>query len=243
MLSRRILTGLFIALPLVAVVAYTQSHSMISSITAFTNQNSSTTNLSLISDRSNTTISPIPTKANDLQTAVFAGGCFWGVEAVFEHLQGVSNVVSGYSGGTQANANYETVSHGETGHAEVVRVTFDPDQISYEQLLKVFFIVAHDPTELNSQGPDSGTQYRSAIFFTNSDQQRVAKAYISQLDKEHVFPKRIVTQMAPLQKFYPAEDYHQNFLVRNQTYPYIVVNDLPKLDRLRQEFPKLVKGF
>ena len=184
-----------------------------------------------------------PTKANGLQTAVFAGVCFWGVEAVFEHLKGVSNVVSGYSGGSKDTANYETVSHGATGHAEAVQITYDPKQISYEQLLNVFFKVAHDPTELNRQGPDSGTQYRSAIFFANNDQQKVAKDYISQLDKKHVFPQPVVTQMAPLENFYPAEEYHQNFLSRNPTYPYIVVHDLPKLDRLRQEFPKLVKGF
>ena len=241
MLSHRILTGLFISLPIVTMVVYAQSHSMLSSVTGFTNQNSSTINSSLISDRLNTTTSRTPITANGFQTAVFAGGCFWGVEAVFEDLKGVSNVVSGYSGGTQATANYQKVSDGKTGHAEVVRVTYDPNQISYEQLLKVFFIVAHDPTELNSQGPDSGTQYRSAIFFTNGDQQQAAKAYISQLDKEQVFKKPIVTQLAPLEEFHPAEEYHQNFLVRNRTYPYVVVNDLPKLDRLRQEFPKLVK--
>ncbi len=238
MLSRHILTGLFISFPIIAVVAYAGSHSMFPRATAFVNPDASTVSSSLAHDSA-----LIPTKINGLQTAVFAGGCFWGVEAVFEHLKGVSNVVSGYSGGSSNTANYETVSHGETGHAEAVQITYDPQQISYEQLLNVFFKVAHDPTELNRQGPDMGTQYRSAIFFTNGDQGKVAKAHITQLDRAHVFPQPIVTQIAPLQKFYPAEADHQNFLDRNPTYPYIVVHDLPKLNRLRQEFPKLVKGF
>ena len=239
MISRRLLTGLFISLPIVAVVtACAGSNSTFSNPSAVANQSAPGTTRQL-----DNAIALTPTKANGLQTAVFAGGCFWGVEAVFEHLKGVSNVVSGYSGGSKDTANYETVSHGETAHAEVVQITYDPKQISYEQLLNVFFKVAHDPTELNRQGPDTGTQYRSAIFFTNNDQQKVAKAYISQLDKKHVFPQPIVTQMAPLEKFYPAEKYHQDFLARNPTYPYIVAHDLPKLDRLRQEFPQLVKGF
>ena len=234
MISRRLLTGLLISLPIVALAAYAGSHSMFSR--AIANQAAPVT-----TTRSNNTIAIAPTTANGLQTAVFAGGCFWGVEAVFEQLQGVSNVVSGYSGGSPDTANYETVSHGATEHAEAVQITYDPKQISYEQLLNVFFKVAHDPTELNRQGPDTGTQYRSAIFFTNSDQQKTAKAYVSKLDKDRAFPQPIVTQMVSLQKFYPAEDYHQNFLDRNPTYPYIVAHDLPKLDRLRQEFPKLVK--
>ncbi len=238
MLSRHVLTILFISLPIVAVVGYAGSHSMFPSATTFPSLDTPTANSGLMSDSVLT-----PTKANGLQTTVFAGGCFWGVEAVFEHLKGVSTVVSGYSGGSPDTANYETVSYGETGHAEAVQITYDPQQISYEQLLNVFFKVAHDPTELNRQGPDTGTQYRSAIFFTSNNQEKVAKAYISQLDQDHVFSHPIVTKIVPLQKFYAAEEHHQNFLIRNPTYPYIVVHDLPKLDRLRQEFPKLVKGF
>lgn len=230
MISRRFLTVLFISLPIVALLAaYTGSHSTFSNANVVANQEPSLA------------IALAPTKTQGLQTAVFAGGCFWGVEAVFDRLKGVSKVVSGYSGGGKDTANYETVSHGKTGHAEAVQITYDPQQISYEQLLKVFFIVAHDPTELNRQGPDTGTQYRSAIFFANNEQARVAKAYISQLDRSHLLSQPIVTQMVPLQQFYRAEDYHQNFLDRNPTYPYIVINDLPKLDRLREQFPKLVK--
>ena len=176
------------------------------------------------------------------QTAVFSGGCFWGVEAVFEHLKGVSEVVSGYSGGKAATANYETVSSGQTGHAESVKITYDPSQISYSQLLKVFFLVAHDPTQLNRQGPDWGTQYRSVIFFANSEQQRAAQAYINQLNKAHLFRQPIVTQLAPLSSFYAAEDYHQNFIARNPNYPYVVVNDVPKLKQLREQFPEMYKN-
>jgi peptide-methionine (S)-S-oxide reductase len=175
------------------------------------------------------------------QTAVFSGGCFWGVEAVFEHLKGVSEVVSGYSGGKAATANYETVSAGQTGHAESVKITFDPSQISYNQLLKVFLLVAHDPTQLNRQGPDWGRQYRSVIFFANSEQQRAAQAYISQLNKTHLFRQPIVTQLAPLNSFYAAEKYHQNFIARNPSYPYVVVNDLPKLKQLREQFSEMYK--
>ncbi|MGA7953195.1 MAG: peptide-methionine (S)-S-oxide reductase MsrA [Gloeobacterales cyanobacterium] len=176
------------------------------------------------------------------QTAVFSGGCFWGVEAVFEHLKGVSEVVSGYSGGKAATANYETVSSGQTGHAESVKITYDPSQISYSQLLKVFFLVAHDPTQLNRQGPDWGTQYRSVIFFANSEQQRAAQAYISQLNKDHLFRQPIVTQLTPLSNFYAAEDYHQNFIARNPNYPYVLVNDVPKLKQLREQFPAMYKN-
>ncbi|PZV13505.1 MAG: peptide-methionine (S)-S-oxide reductase [Leptolyngbya sp.] len=175
------------------------------------------------------------------QTAVFAGGCFWGMEAVFEHLKGVSDVVSGFSGGDAATANYETVSSGQTGHAEAVKITYDPAQISYGQLLKVYFLVAHDPTQLNRQYPDSGTQYRSAIFATTPEQKRVAQAYIAQLDKNKVFQTPIVTQLIPAASFYPAEEYHQNFIDRNPTYPYVVVHDLPKLNHLKQQFPDLYK--
>lgn len=179
--------------------------------------------------------------AKGKQTAVFAGGCFWGVEAVFEHLKGVSAVVSGYSGGNEATANYELVSAGETEHAEAVQITYDPSQISYGQLLKIYFAVAHDPTELNRQGPDEGTQYRSAIFFTNDEQKQVASAYIEQLNQAQVFSNPIVTQLVPLTAFYAAEDYHQDFVARNPNYPYVVAHDLPKLSQLREQFPDLYK--
>jgi peptide-methionine (S)-S-oxide reductase len=180
-------------------------------------------------------------KVKGEQTIVLAGGCFWGVEAVFEHLKGVSNVVSGYSGGTAATANYDTVSNGTTGHAEAVKITYDPNQISYGKLLKIYFLIAHDPTQVNRQEPDNGTQYRSAIFFTNPDQQRVAKAYIDRLNKARVFPAPIATQVVPLTQFYAAEDYHQNFIARNPNQAYVVRFDLPKLAQLRQQFPKLLK--
>lgn len=179
--------------------------------------------------------------AKGKQTAVFAGGCFWGVEAVFEHLKGVSAVVSGYSGGNEATANYELVSAGESEHAEAVEITYDPSQISYGQLLKIYFAVAHDPTELNRQGPDEGTQYRSAIFFTNDEQKQVASAYIQQLNQAQVFSNPIVTQLVPLTAFYAAEDYHQDFVARNPNYPYVVAHDLPKLSQLREQFPDLYK--
>ncbi|MGE5243163.1 MAG: peptide-methionine (S)-S-oxide reductase MsrA [Betaproteobacteria bacterium] len=175
------------------------------------------------------------------QSAVLAGGCFWGVEAVFERLKGVSDVVSGYAGGSRATANYRIVSLGITGHAESVKITFDPSQITYGQLLKVFFAVAHDPTELNRQGPDEGTQYRSSIFYGSDEQKRVAEAYIAQLDAAHVFRHRIVTTVVPLEGFYPAEAYHQHFLDRHPEYPYIVYNDLPKLRNLKRLFPALLK--
>src|SRR5580765_5672048 len=177
-----------------------------------------------------------------MQTAVLAGGCFWGVEGVFERLNGVTDVVSGYAGGSKSTASYTIVSTGMTGHAESVRITYDPNQISYGQLLKVFFAIAHDPTELNRQGPDEGTQYRSSIFYGNEEQKQVATAYIKQLTDAKVFRRPIVTTVVPLEAFYPAEAYHQNFLVRNLTYPYIVYNDLPKVKHLEQEFPAMVKG-
>jgi peptide-methionine (S)-S-oxide reductase len=176
------------------------------------------------------------------QTAVLAGGCFWGVEAVFEGLAGVSDVVSGFAGGSGATAHYQVVSTGTTGHAESVKITFDPARVSYGQLLKIFFAIAHDPTELNRQGPDEGTQYRSSIFFVNEEQKQVATAYIKQLTDAKIFRRPIVTTVVPLDAFYPAEAYHQNFLVRNPTYPYIVYNDLPKVKHLEQEFPAMVKG-
>ena len=173
--------------------------------------------------------------------AVFAGGCFWGVEAVFERVKGVSDVVSGYAGGNESTAHYEMVGTGRTGHAESVKVTFDPSQITYGKLLQVFFSVAHDPTELNRQGPDEGTQYRSALFYTSDEQKRVAEAYIQQLNGAKVFRHPIVTQVVPLKGFYAAEEYHQNFIERNPDYPYVVYNDLPKLDQLKKKYPDLVK--
>jgi len=173
------------------------------------------------------------------QKAVFAGGCFWGVEAVFRHVAGVSSAVSGYAGGATKKPTYEMVSSGATGHAEAVEVTFDPAKVSYGQHLRVFFSVAHNPTELNRQGPDVGTQYRSAIFFVNDEQRRVAQAYIAQLTAAKAFPSAVVTQVASLTAFYPAEDYHQNYLALHPTQPYIVYNDLPKLDALKSQFPDL----
>ncbi len=177
--------------------------------------------------------------AKSLQTAVFAGGCFWGVDAVFKHVKGVTRVVSGYAGGSANTARYELVSTGDTGHAESVRVTYDPSRITYGQLLKVFFSVAHDPTELNRQGPDVGTQYRSAIFVANDQQKRVAEAYIAQLNAAHAFSQPIVTQVAPLKAFYEAEAYHQDYLERHPDQPYIVINDLPKLAELERQYPAL----
>jgi len=173
------------------------------------------------------------------QTAVFAGGCFWGVDAVFKHVRGVTNVVSGYSGGSAASAHYELVSMGDTGHAESVQVRFDPKKVSYQQLLDVFFKVAHNPTELNRQGPDTGTQYRSAIFYTSAEQEKVARDMIKKLDASHAYPDRIVTQVVPLKQFYPAEEHHQNYLALHPFQPYIVFNDMPKLDHLRKQFPNL----
>ncbi|OOQ46301.1 peptide-methionine (S)-S-oxide reductase [Pseudomonas fluorescens] len=171
------------------------------------------------------------------ETAVFAGGCFWGVQGVFQHVKGVKNAVSGYAGGAANTAQYERVSNGNTGHAESVEVTFDPAQVSYGTLLQIYFSVAHNPTELNRQGPDSGTQYRSAIFTKNAEQQRVAQAYITQLDAAQVFDKPIVTKLETFNGFYPAEEEHQDFLTEHPTYPYIVINDLPKVAQLKQLYP------
>jgi peptide-methionine (S)-S-oxide reductase len=182
------------------------------------------------------------TSASSKQTAVLAGGCFWGVDAVFKHVKGVIKVTSGYSGGSGDTAQYETVSTGETGHAESVRIIYDPSQISYGQLLKVFFSVAHDPTELNRQGPDTGTQYRSAIFYRNEEQKRIADAYIDQLNKARVFGAAIVTKVSSLQSFYEAESYHQDYLAHHPDEPYIIFNDLPKLENLRKQFPDLYKA-
>jgi peptide-methionine (S)-S-oxide reductase len=170
-------------------------------------------------------------------TAVFAGGCFWGVDAVFKHVKGVKNVVSGYSGGSAATAKYMIVGTGTTGHAESVKVTYDPAQITYADLMKVFFAVAHDPTQKDRQGPDFGTQYRSAIFYVDAQQKELAQRYIAQLDAAKAFDKPIVTEVAALDKFYPAEDYHQNYLALHPNQPYIVFNDLPKLQALKQQFP------
>jgi peptide-methionine (S)-S-oxide reductase len=173
------------------------------------------------------------------QTAVLAGGCFWGIEAVFEHVDGVTDVTSGYSGGDAETAHYEMVGSGETGHAESVRITYDPSRISYGQLLKVFFAVAHDPTELNRQGPDTGTQYRSAIFYSDDEQKRIAEAYIKQLNQAKVFERPIVTQVSRLNSFYQAENYHQDYAAHHPDDSYIVINDLPKVANLRRQFPKL----
>ena len=180
-----------------------------------------------------------PSKAVIAQTAVFAGGCFWGVEAVFEHVKGVTKVVSGYSGGSAETANYKQVSSGGSGHAESVRITFDPSRVSYGQLLKVFFSVAHDPTELDRQGPDTGTQYRSAVFYADAEQKRVIESYIDQLRAARAFSRPIVTQVTPLKAFYPAEDYHQDYLAHHPTQPYIVEYDLPKITALQRQFPAL----
>jgi peptide-methionine (S)-S-oxide reductase len=173
------------------------------------------------------------------QTAVLAGGCFWGIQAVFEHVRGVTRVTAGYSGGTAGTAEYETVSSGATGHAESVEITYDPSRISYGQLLKVYFSVAHDPTQLNRQGPDEGTQYRSAIFYRNDEQKRIAEAYIGQLESAKVFSRPIVTQVVALKAFYRAEDYHQDYAVQHPNDPYIRINDLPKVEHLHQTLPEL----
>jgi peptide-methionine (S)-S-oxide reductase len=180
--------------------------------------------------------------AQHSETAVFAGGCFWGVQGVFEHVRGVKQVASGYSGGAADTAQYETVSEGDSGHAESVQITYDPTQITYGRLLQIFFSVAHDPTELNYQGPDHGTQYRSAIFPANPQQRSVATAYIAQLNKAHLFSGPIVTRVEDFKGFYPAENYHQNFLVRHPDYPYIVINDLPKVGELKRMFPDLYRN-
>ena len=177
--------------------------------------------------------------AKGKETVVLAGGCFWGIQAVFEHVKGVTRATSGYSGGTVKNPAYEEVSSGTTGHAESVEVVYDPSQITFGQLLKIFFSVAHDPTQLNRQGPDFGTQYRSAIFYTTPEQQRIAQAYVDQLTQAKVFSSRIVTQIQPMTGFYRAEDYHQDYAAHNPDNPYIVFNDLPKVANLKKEFPDL----
>lgn len=176
------------------------------------------------------------------ETAVVAGGCFWGIQAVFQHVKGVVSATSGYSGGTVKNPDYEQVSSGATGHAESVQIVFDPSQVTYGELLRVFFSVALDPTEVNRQGPDSGTQYRSVVFYGSAEQKRVADAYISQLNQAGIFNKAIATQVVPLQAFYPAEGYHQNYATLHPSDPYIVFNDAPKVANLRREFPDLYSG-
>jgi peptide-methionine (S)-S-oxide reductase len=176
------------------------------------------------------------------QSAVISGGCFWGIQAVFQHVKGVISATSGYAGGSAKTAEYEIVSTGETGHAESVEIVYDPSQITYGELLRVFFSVAHDPTQLNRQGPDSGTQYRSSIFYSNDEQKRIAEAYIAQLDKAKVFPRPIVTQVVALKAFYPAEAYHQDYAARHPDNPYIVYNDAPKVAHLQQQFPDLYTG-
>lgn len=189
-------------------------------------------------------IAPTPEVKNDatskgLQTAVFAGGCFWGVEAVFEHVKGVTDVKSGYAGGDAKTANYDIVSDGNTEHAESVKVTFDPAKVTYVQLLTIFFSVAHDPTQLNRQGPDTGTQYRSAIFYADEEQKKLAQAYIEAINKSKTFAKPVVTQIVPLNEFYEAEAYHQDYLKHHPDQPYIVIHDMPKIDTLKQKFPEL----
>ncbi|HMG75851.1 MAG TPA: peptide-methionine (S)-S-oxide reductase MsrA [Pyrinomonadaceae bacterium] len=184
---------------------------------------------------------PLATTKSE-QTAVIAGGCFWGVQAVFQHVKGVISVSAGYSGGAADTAHYEMVSEGNTGHAESVRIKYDPSRISYGQLLKVYFAVAHDPTELNRQGPDTGTQYRSEIFYSNAEQQRIAEAYVAQLNKAGVFKRPIVTQVVALKAFYEAEAYHQDYAQNHPDEPYIAINDLPKVAELRKQLPELYVG-
>lgn len=183
-----------------------------------------------------------PLAAKAQQTAVIAGGCFWGIQAVFQHVKGVVSATSGYSGGSAKTAEYEVVSSGETGHAESVQIVYDPSKITYGQLLRIFFSVAHDPTQVNRQGPDEGTQYRSSIFYNSDEQKRIAEAYIAQLDKAGVFPAKIVTQVVPLKGFYAAEAYHQNYATLHPDNMYIVFNDAPKVAHLREQFPDLYTG-
>jgi peptide-methionine (S)-S-oxide reductase len=184
-----------------------------------------------------------PAAANGRETVVFAGGCFWGIQAVLEHVKGVTKATAGYSGGTVKNPGYEEVSSGTTGHAESVEVVYDPSKITFGQLLKIFFSVAHDPTQLNRQGPDSGTQYRSAIFYETPDQQRIAQAYVDQLGEAKVFSRPIVTQIVAYKAFYRAEDYHQDYAIHNPENPYIMINDLPKVSNLKKQYPDLYVSY
>ncbi len=183
-----------------------------------------------------------PKAAGPLQTAVLAGGCFWGVQGVYEHVRGVRKVIAGYSGGDKSTAQYETVSSGTTGHAESVKIIFDPAEISYGQLLQIAFSVVYDPTQVNRQGPDVGSQYRSAVFYSDDGQKRIAEAYIGQLDRSKAFPRPIATRVDALKGFYPAEDYHQDYLIRNPDVPYIAYVDLPKIQNLKRIFPELYRG-
>jgi len=185
---------------------------------------------------------PIAT-AKGREVAVLSGGCFWGVQAVFQHTRGVLSATSGYSGGEAETAHYEMVGNGDTGHAESVKVEFDPSQITYGQVLMIFFAVAHNPTELNKQGPDWGTQYRSAVFFSSGEQKRIAQAYIAQLEAAKLYPQKIVTQVLALKAFYPAESYHQDYLKHHQDSPYIRINDLPKIAGLKKQFPQLYREY
>ena len=187
---------------------------------------------------------PLPNaeSAKGEQTAVFAGGCFWGIEAVFEHVKGVKDARSGYAGGDARNADYDSVSSGSTDHAEVVKVTFDPTKVTYTQLLTIFFSVAHDPTQLNRQGPDTGRQYRSAIFYKDEDQKKTAQAYIEAIDKSKALPKPVVTEVVPLKQFFEAEDYHQDYMKKNPNQPYIVAHDRPKVEDLKNRFPEFYIG-
>jgi peptide-methionine (S)-S-oxide reductase len=178
-----------------------------------------------------------PKVAGPMQTAVVAGGCFWGVQGVYQHVRGVRRVLSGYAGGTKETADYEVVSRGNTGHAESVEISFDPREVSYGEILQVFFSVVHDPTQLDRQGPDTGTQYRSNIFYVDEQQRKIAEAYVAQLGKSKAFRKDIVTRVDRLPGFYPAEAYHQDFLLENPRYPYIVINDLPKIENFKKLFP------
>jgi len=200
--------------------------------------NADTVNRSIPSPVVDTT----PAEATGPQTAVLAGGCFWGLQGMFEHVRGVTKVVAGYSGGSKATAHYEIVGTEMTGHAESVEITFDPKQLSYGQLLQLFFSVAHDPTQLNRQGPDSGPSYRSEIFATTPAQERIARAYVAQLTQAKVFSSPIVTKIEPLKAFYPAEDYHQDYLIHHPDQPYIVVNDLPKIAALQRAYPELYRA-
>jgi peptide-methionine (S)-S-oxide reductase len=194
---------------------------------------------------------PIPPPASDSplaqapgkQTAIFAGGCFWGTQSVFERVKGVISTTAGYAGGSRSTATYDQVTQENTGHAESVKVVFDPSQISYGQLLRIFFSVAHDPTQLNRQGPDVGSSYRSVIFYTSDEQQKISKAYIAQLDAAKVFHKPIVTEVVPLKGFYDAESYHQDYALHNPNNPYIMVCDRPKIDALKQQFPEYFKDY
>ncbi|MGI8787116.1 MAG: peptide-methionine (S)-S-oxide reductase MsrA, partial [Pyrinomonadaceae bacterium] len=227
----RIFTVLLFGIALLAAVSCSEVKNSVETVAAESKDNSA---------NSPPIALPTPsTNAKGEQTAVFAGGCFWGLEAVFEHIKGVSDVTNGYSGGAAKTADYETVSTGTTGHAESVKITYDPSQVSYEQLLKVFFAVAHDPTELNRQGPDTGSQYRSAIFYADNEQKRAAENYIAELTRAKTFVQPIVTQVVPLEAFYKAEDYHQNYLDNHPNQPYIVAYDKPKVENLQRQFPDL----